>query len=45
MVGAHPRRCPVIVVLFLAAFFALMTVTDLLPSGAELRAGVVAPLG
>jgi hypothetical protein len=35
----------VILVLVLAAFLALLTVADLLPSQAECRAGVVAPLG
>jgi hypothetical protein len=33
------------VVLVLAAFLALLVVADLLPSEAERRAGVVAPLG
>jgi hypothetical protein len=33
-----------IVVLALAAFLALLTIADLLPSDGERRAGVVAPL-
>ena len=39
----HPRRLPVLTVVVLALFFALLTVADLMPSSSD-SPGLVAPV-